>query len=164
MKNLTATVALLVCAFTPIVFAQTVEIIRGTERDYQNVSTPSTFAQSAEQVEQQKVFTAWREKVRGAEREYKNKHGRYGDLAALRKARLLPGLVFESCSSQGASRKAKANFVPNSTLIQVPVSEDGQHFDVTIVDGPGRCSPPVYILPGTMRDFQDSPEGLIFAR
>jgi hypothetical protein len=174
------TVALLVFGlFTPTVFAQSVEqkeprilsgwveVIRGTEREYQNVSTPSSFA---EQKDRLSVISAWREMVKSAERDYKHKNGRYGDLAALRKAHFLRGLVFESCSSEGASRKARANFVPMSTLIQVTVSEDGQHFDLAIVDDPGHCWRPVYlleVLPGLpgrkIRDFEDSPEGPIIS-
>jgi hypothetical protein len=158
MKRLT--VALLVWIFTATVFAQTVEIIRGTERDYQNVSTPSIFAQSAEQEERDKIFSAWREIVGGAERHYRNKYGRYGKLAALRKAHLLRNLAVESCSS-AASGTAKANFVPKSTLIEVLVSPDGQSFDVMILEHSGRCfGPPMFHL---MPDFDDSPEGLIFA-
>jgi len=70
--------------------------------------------------------------VKGAERDYKNKNGRYGDLAALRKAHLLDRLVFESDSSSDASGKADANFVRKRTMFQVTVSKDGQHFRAVI--------------------------------
>ena len=46
--------------------------------------------------------------VKGAEKDYRNKNGRYGDLAALRKAHLLDRLVFESDSSLGASVRLTA--------------------------------------------------------
>lgn len=174
MKRLT--VAILVFnVFTPVVFAQTVEqkeptaspgcveIIRGTERQLhcENVFTPGS-AQTAQQADRQRVRSGWLQKVEDAERDYKNKNGHYGDLAALRKAHLLRSLVFEPCSSAGTSGKEKANFVPNSTSIQVTVSEDVQHFNVMIVDGPGRCNGPLKTVPGfEHRDFEDSPEGPI---
>jgi hypothetical protein len=98
------TVALLATSvFTPTIFAQCVqpkelkvEIIRGTERDEQNVSTPTVFTQSSEQTDRQRIFSGWLEMVKGAERDYKNKNGRYGDLAALHETHLLRGSVFES--------------------------------------------------------------------
>jgi|SRR5215472_2999043 len=176
------TVALLgITVFTPSVFAQCVEqkeliveIIRGTERDYQKVSVPSTVAPFVEQRDRLTEFSAWLEMVKGAERDYKNKNRRYGDLAALRKAHLLRSLVFESGSSEGStSCTAEANFVPKSTLFQVTVSADGQHFGALIGD---QCvsvntddmgvewSTSCYASPLLHRDFQDSPEGLIFAR
>ena len=145
MRRLVFTV-IVFSAFTPTVFGQTieqkeptafpgrVEIIRGTERTYQNVIIPS-----AEETDQQKWWSGWLRKVEGAEREYKNKKGRFGSLAELRKAHLLRSLAFEPCSSARANGKAKANFVPKTTLIQVTVSEDGQHFDSVIVDGGGSC-------------------------
>jgi len=153
VKRLTVTL-LAISVFTPTVFAQTVEIIRGTKRDYQS------FAQSAEQVEQQKVFSAWREKIEGAERDYKNKHGRYGDLTALRKARLFRSLVFESGSWFGASRKATANFVPKNMLIQVTLSEDSQQFNIAIIEQPYVME---RVLGPQYRDFEDSPEGPIIS-
>jgi hypothetical protein len=135
------TVTLLVfSAFTPTVFGQTVEqkettvfpsrveIISGTERHYESVITPT-----AEQTDLQRSWSGWLQAVEGAERDYKNKNGRYGDLTALRKAHLLRSLVFEPRSPAGAIGKTKANFVPKSTLIEVTVSEDGQHFDAAIV-------------------------------
>lgn len=146
------------CAFTlpvsgqnggqksPIVFPSRVEIIRGTERTYENVIVPAP-----EQTDLQRFWSGWLRKVEGAERDYKNMYGRYGDLAALRKAHLLRSLVFESCSSTGASGEAKANFVPQSTLIQVTLSEDRQNFDAVIVDGAGHCyrpaDHPVFLQP-----------------
>ena len=120
-----------------------------------------------------RILSDWLEKVKDAERDYKNKNGRYGDLAALRKAHLLRSLVFESDSSAGARGKAEANFVPKSTLFQVTVSADGQHFKAVIGD---QCvsvntddmgvewSTSCYASPLLHRDFQDSPEGLIFTR
>jgi hypothetical protein len=89
-----------------------------------------------------------------AERQYKNRHGRYGDLAALRKAHLLSDLGFESCSSVRTS-KAQANFVPKSTVINVAIRTDGQQFDVSIVEHSGHCGFPM--LP----DLEDNPEGPI---
>ena len=76
-----------------------------------SVFTPSVFAQSVESVDlaehRLRTFSGWLEMVKGAERDYKNKNGRYGDLVALRKAHLLRRLVFESGSSVGASRLLK---------------------------------------------------------
>jgi hypothetical protein len=124
-----------------------------------SVFAPTVFAQSAAQEEREKVFSAWREIISGAEGQYRNKHGRYGNLDALRKAHLLRSLVFESCSSVRASR-AKTNFVPKSTLIDVLLSQDVQSFYVMITEHSGRCfGPPMYQL---MPDLKDSPEGLIF--
>jgi hypothetical protein len=164
-------------AFTPTVFAQTVEqedpttffscveIIRGTQSQTQcqNVLPPTI---SAKTPQRQRILSGWQQKVEGAERDYKNKNGRYGDLAALRKAHLLQGLAFEPCSSAGASGKEKANFVPKSTLFSVTVSEDGQLFHLTIVDGAGNCyrhrpQRPIIMPPMIMPDFDDSPEGPI---
>ena len=140
MKRLIFTLSVF-SAFTPSVFGQTVaqnestlfparvEVIRGTERHYENVIIPA-----AEQTDLQKLWSSWLQKVEGAERDYKNKNGRYGDLAALRKARLLRSLVFEPCSSAGAIGKARVNFIPKNTLIQVTLSGEGQHFDAVIVE------------------------------
>jgi hypothetical protein len=98
-----------------------------------SVFGPTVFAQSVEQAEDPfRVFSGWLEVVKGAERNYKNKNGRYGDLAALRKAHLLDRLVFESDSSAETSGKADANFVRKRTLFQVTVSKDGQHFRAVI--------------------------------
>lgn len=154
MKRLALTL-LVFSAFTPTAFGQAVaqkepaifparvEIIRGTERHYENVIIPA-----AEQTDLQKLWSAWLQKVEDAERDYKNKHGRYGDLPALRKAHLLRSLVFEPCWSAGASGKARLNFIPKSTLIQVTVSEDGQRFDAVMVDGAGHCyRPPDHPVP-----------------
>ena len=112
-------------------------------------------------------FLVGREMVKVAERDYKNKNGRYGDLSALRKAHFLRNLVFEAGSSADARAKAQANFVPKSTLFQVTVSEDGQHFRAVIgekctvsADDRGdegsecyHCGP-LHPLP----DLKDSPE------
>lgn len=154
MKTLVVTL-LVFSAFTIPVFCQTgeqkgptvfpirVEIIRGTERTYQNVIIPAT-----EQTDLQKLWSGWLRKVEVAERDYKNKNGRYGELAALQKAHLLPSLVFESCSSMRASGEPQANFVPKSTLIQVTLSEDRQNFEAAIVDGAGHCyRPPDHPVP-----------------
>jgi len=171
MKRLT--VALLVFGVcTPTVFAQSgeqeettglsgcIEIIKGTERNCQKVSIPSTVAPFVEQKERDRVFSSWHEIIRGAERHYKNKHGRYGNLAALRKAHLLRDLVFESCSSAGGGQ-AQVNFVPKNTLIDVQLSADRQDFNVMIVEHTERCfGPPMFNL---LPDLEDSPEGLIFA-
>ena len=148
-----------------------VEIIRGTQREYQNVST---FAQSVEQKDRFTVFSAWLEMVKSAERDYKNTNGRYGNLATLRKADLHHNLVFESDSSAAPKGKSQDNFVPKDTRFEVTVSADGQHFGAVIGDerasvstgehGP-RTRPVVGPRPPfVIRDFQDSPEGLIFAR
>jgi hypothetical protein len=127
----------------PTVFPRRVEIIRGTERTYENVIVPT-----AEQTDLERLWSGWLRKVKAAERDYKNKNGRYGDLATLRKAHLLRSLVFEPCSSTGARLEPKANFVPPSTLIQVTLSEDGQNFDAVIIDGAGHCyRPPDHPVP-----------------
>lgn len=152
-------------AFTPTVFSQTVaqneptpfparvEIIRGTERHYENIILPT-----AEQTDLQKLWSGWLRKVEGAEKDYKNKNGRFGGLDDLRKAHLLRNLVFEPCSSAGANRKAKANFVPKTTVIQVTVSEDGQRFDSVVVDGGERCyRPQNHPAPPQQPIYWDSP-------
>ena len=71
-----------------------------------SVFAPTVFAQDQSE-DPWRVFSRWIEMVKGAERDYKNKNGRYGDLVALRKAHLLRRLVFESGSSVGASRLLK---------------------------------------------------------
>jgi len=59
-----------------------------------SVFGPTVFAQSGEPSEDPwAVFSGWIEMVKGAERDYKNKNGRYGDLAALHKAHLLDRLA-----------------------------------------------------------------------
>ncbi|HKR86031.1 MAG TPA: hypothetical protein VJS37_17860 [Terriglobales bacterium] len=141
----------------PIVFPVRVEIIRGTERQYENVAIPA-----GEQTDLQKIWSGWLQKVEVAERDYKNKNGRYGDLAALRKAHLLRSLVFEPCSSAGAGSKARISFIPKSTLIQVTVSEDGQDFDAVIVDATGRCyRPPDHPVPPPTIFWDSPPQGPI---
>lgn len=118
-----------------------------------------------------RVFSGWLEMVRGAEKNYKEKHGRYGDLAALRKAHLLGSLVFESDSAGRSRGKAKADFVPKSTRFQVTVSDYGGHFSALIgedcamvhVDDMGNggswcCHCESRYL---LRDLKDSPEGPI---
>ena len=98
-----------------------------------SVFGPTVFAQSGVPSEDAwTVFSGWIEMVKGAERDYKNKNRRYGDLAALRKAHLLDRLVFESDSLAGASGKADSNFVRKRTVFQVTVSKDGQHFRAVI--------------------------------
>src|ERR1700686_4711362 len=98
-----------------------------------SVLGPAVFAQSGVPSEHPwSVFSGWIEMVKGAERDYKNKNRRYGDLAALRKAHLLDGLVFESDSLAGASGKVDSNFVRKGTVFQVTVSKDGQHFRAVI--------------------------------
>ena len=99
-----------------------------------SVFGPPVFAQSVESAEQAdfRVFSGWLGMVKGAEKDFKNKNGRYGDLVALRKAHLLRSLVFESDSSAVANGKLDANFVPKRTLFQVTVSADGQHFRAVI--------------------------------
>ena len=117
----TVPVALLaITVFTPRVFAQ---------------SVVEWVVESGEQPEHRfRTLSDWIEMVKGAERDYQNKNGRYGDLAALRKAHFLRSLAFESRSSAGVSGKAEANFVPKSTLFQVTVWADGQHFRAVIND------------------------------
>jgi hypothetical protein len=107
--------------------------------------------------------------VKGAETDYKNKNGRYGNLATLRKAHLLRSLVFESGSSAAPKGKSQGNFVPKDTLFQVTVSGNGQHFRAVIGDNCASLNADdtgasVGAQPPVIRDFQDSPEGLIFAR
>src|SRR5262245_43922279 len=88
------TVALLVFSvFTPAVFAQSVEAL--------------SFEQAQHRL---RMFSGWLEMVKGAERDYKNKNGRYGDLATLRKAHLLRSLFFESGSSAAPKGKSQDNF------------------------------------------------------
>jgi len=153
------TVALLAMSvFTPTIFAQCVE--------------PMSF----EQTDRQRIFSGWLEMVKGAERDYKNKNGRYGDLATLRKAHLLPSLVFESGSSAAPKGKSPDNFVSKDTLFQVTVSKDGQHFGAVIGDNcvsvsandRGRkssscCAPPTVYLQEVIRDIQETPEGPIIS-
>jgi hypothetical protein len=135
----------------PTVFPTRVEIIRGTERTYQIIPSP-------EETDLQKLWSGWLRKVEGAEEDYKNKNGRYGNLADLRKAHLLRSLVFEPCSQVGTDRKAKANLVPKTTLIQVTVSADGQRFDSAIVDGGGHCSRPQgHTVPQVLPIYWDTP-------
>jgi hypothetical protein len=140
--------------------------------------TPAVFAQSVAQGQNdlRKVLSVWLGIVQTAEGNYKNKHGRYGDLAHLRKAHLLDGLVFESDSSTGRHDESQTNFVRKNTVFRVTVSEDGQHFRAVIgavlgedcwtlyaddrreVVGASRCRP--------SREFPlppDGPEGPIIA-
>ena len=112
------TVALLVFSvFTPTIFAQCVETM--------------SFEQAQHRV---RKFSGWFEMVKDAEMDYKHKKGRYGDLAALRKAHLLRSLVFESGSSAAPKGRSQDNFVSEDTRFQVTVSADGQHFWVAISD------------------------------
>jgi hypothetical protein len=135
--------------------------------------TAAVFAQSDEKVQRDrhKIFSAWLGIVKTAEGNYKNKHGRYGDLAHLHMAHLLDGLVFGSDSSRGTHYESEPNFVRKGTLFQVTVSEDGQHFRAVLgedcwslhtddmgVVGSSRCLP--------SREFPlppDGPEGPIIA-
>lgn len=97
------------------------------------------------------LFPHWFEMVKRAERAYKKKKGRYGDLAALRKAHLLP-----------TSEKAP----PKGMVFEVTTSEAGRHFlasitdmSLTLIAGDqgGERSSPVH------RDFEDNPEGPIIS-
>ena len=118
MKKLTATVALLVFGvFTPTVFAQCVETM--------------SFDQAHHRL---RMFSGWLEMVKDAESVYKEKNGRDGNLAALRKAHLLRGLVFESDSSAAPKGGSQDNSVSQDTRFQVTVSANGQHFKVVIGD------------------------------
>ena len=160
MKRLT--VALLaISVFTPTVFAQCVE--------------PLSFEQSQHRL---RTFSGWLEMVEGAESHYKKKNGRYGDLAALRKAHLLRSLVFESDSSGAPKGRSQDNFISQDTRSQVTVSADGQHVRAVIsekcvsvaADDRGRkgsscchcASPPLYLME-VIRDIQGSPEGPIIS-
>jgi hypothetical protein len=58
------------------------------------------------------------------------------DLADLREGHLLDQLVFESDSSTSGQSKSAANYVPKSTVFQVIVSSDGQHFKASIHEEP----------------------------
>src|SRR5260370_6168160 len=98
-----------------------------------SVFAPTVFAQDESEDDPFRVFTRWIEMVRGAERDYRNKNGRYADLAALRKAHLLDRLVFESESSDPIVQ-ADANFVPKRTVLQVAVSNDGQHLSAVTIN------------------------------
>ena len=151
------TVALLVVSsFTPPVFAQSVQWVESVEQHEHPF----------------RILSDWLEMVKGAERHYKNKNGRYGDLAALRKAHLLRELVFESDSSAAPKDRSQPNFVPMRTLFEVTVSEDGQHFTAVIReycvninadDMGGEWSVCCCWSPFLHRDFDDSPEGPIIA-
>ena len=111
--------------------------------------------------------------VKGAERDYKNKNGRYGDLADLRRSHLLDNLAFESDSSADASGKGKANFVRKRTQFQVTVSKDGQHFSASIGEHCARVDADDMGNTGSwcchceslhlLRDLEDSPEGPIIS-
>ena len=96
-----------------------------------NLTAPSIFAQD-QLDEPWKAFSRWIEMVKGAEKAYRNKIGRYGDLASLRKAHLLRELVFESDSSSAAKGATNANFVRKQTVFKVTVSNNGQHFRAVI--------------------------------
>ena len=144
-----------------------------------SVFTPSVFAQSfgwiesGEQHEHRfRVLSDWLGMVKSAERRYKNKNGRYGDVAALRKAHLLDRLVFESDALAGVSGKVDAKFVPKYTSFEVTVSEDGQHFTAVIRehcvnvhadDMGGEWSVCCCWSPFLHRDYDDSPEGPIIS-
>ena len=117
-----------------------------------------------------RALSGWLRLIRPAENKYKSQHGVYGDLAALRNAHLLDALIFESDSSAGTHSEAEANFVPNGTIFQVTVSEDGQHFRARIREGcvsveandtgslgSGFCLP----SRAFPRDLNDGPEGPI---
>ena len=60
-----------------------------------------------------------------------------GDLTDLHKGHLLDQLVFESDSRTNDHSKSAANCVPKSTLFQVIVSSDGQHFRASIHEESG---------------------------
>ena len=96
--------------------------------------TPAVFAQSVEQDQKdlRKVLSDWVGIVKTAEWNYKSKHGRYGDLAHLRKAHLLDGLVFESDSSRVTQGESRTNFVRKDMVFRVTVSENSQHFKAVL--------------------------------
>ena len=119
-----------------------------------------------------RALSGWLRLIRPAENKYKSKYGRYGDLADLRKAHLLDALIFESDSSAGTNREAETNFVAKSTIFQVTVSDNGQHFRATIREGcvsvetnDTGVSGSEFCLPsrGFPRDLKDGPEGPIIA-
>jgi hypothetical protein len=91
-------------------------------------------AQSAEQImkNRRKVLFGWIGIVRAAESKYKSEHGIYGDLNALRGARLLDALVFSS--DELTEIATDTNIVPNSTHVEVTASSDGNHFKVEIYE------------------------------
>jgi len=64
----------------------------------------TVFAQSTERAirDRHRVFVGWLGIVKTAESRYRNKHGVYGNLAALRGSHLLDVLVFGSNPSQKA--------------------------------------------------------------
>ena len=150
---------LAISVFTPTVFAQTFEWLESGEHPQHRF----------------RILSDWLEMVKGAESVYKNKNGRYGDVAVLRKAHLLDRLVFETGSSADASDKAEATFVPKSTLFQVTVSEDGQHFKAVIrehcvsvnaddhADDMGVTRVLGWVCGPSPRDIEDSPEGPIIS-
>lgn len=162
MKRLT--VAILVFnLFTPGVFAQTVICTEGTTQRQCTNSAPGWLRTvSAQTPQRQRILSGWQRKVERAERHYKNKHGRYGDLAALRNAHLLRGLTFEPCPSADRSGKEKTNFIPQSTVFRVAATPDGQLFHLMIVDGAGHCD---WDRPSLFehRDFDDSPQGPVIS-
>ena len=161
MKRLTVAI-LVFTSFTPSVFAQTIDCTEGTaQRQCTNVP-PQWFHVSAPTPQRQRILSGWQRKVEDAERDYKNKHGRYGDLATLRKAHFLRRLIFEPCDQPQNSGKEKANFVPQSTFFQVAVKPDGQFFYLVIAYGAGHCD---WDRPSLFenRDFDDSPQGPIIS-
>jgi len=92
----------------------------------------TVFAQSTERAirDRHRVFVGWLGIVKTAESRYRNKHGVYGNLAALRGSHLLDVLVFGSNPSPESL--PDSNLIPTSTGFQVTVSNDGQHYKVAI--------------------------------
>jgi hypothetical protein len=70
--------------------------------------------------------------VRVAENKYKSTHGYYAALSQLRKAHLLDELVFESDSPRNPQSRSAANYVPTTTIFEIILSSDGQHFRASI--------------------------------
>jgi hypothetical protein len=96
------------------------------------IFAPAVLAQSAEQVmkDRRRVLGGWLGTVRAAESQDKSKHGRYGDLTALRGAHLLDALVFES--DKPAETGPDTNVIPTNAHFEVTVSGDGKHYKVSI--------------------------------
>jgi type II secretory pathway pseudopilin PulG len=104
----------------------------------------TALAQSGEQVmkDRRQVFRGWLGTVRAAEDKYKSKHGRYGDLTALREAHMLD-LVFES--DEPTETGPVTNLVPKSTHFEVTVSGEGEHYKVSIYESWGEWSVGVFV-------------------
>ena len=92
--------------------------------------------QSTKQVmrERHRVLVGWLDTVKAAEAKYRSERGVYGDLSALRDAHMLDRLIFEpeTPTATGSAR----NVVPKSATFDVTAPGGGQHYKVTICEGP----------------------------